>query len=100
MTEERDPKQAAGLPPDSTDSEVNGPGVVLPAPDYSTGGVPSLDFVRDKIEGRYAKSLGSAELAGQTPEARSVAEQQQEREKSAKDKLEAIRRSLHGGSGS
>jgi len=99
MTEERDPKQAAGLPPDSTDSEVNGPGVVLPAPDYSDG-VPSLDFVRDKIEGRFARSLGSAELAGGTPEAKSATEQQQEREKAARDKLEAIRKSLHGGTSS
>ncbi len=77
---------------------ADGPSVVLPPPDYSAQGVPSLNFVRDKIEGRYAHSLGSAELASQTPEARSVAEQQQDREQAAKDRLEAIRRSLHGGS--
>ena len=71
-------------------------GAALPPPDYSAAGVPSLDFVRDKIEGRFAQSLGSAELAGETPEARSAAEQQVEREKAAKDKLEAIRRSLRG----
>jgi hypothetical protein len=73
------------------------PSVTLPPPDYSAAGVPSLDFVRDKIEGRFAHSLGSAELAGETPEARSAAEQQQEREKAARDKLDAIRRSLPGG---
>ena len=38
----------------------NGPAIVAPPPDYSAGGVPSLDFVRDKIEGRFARSLGSA----------------------------------------
>ncbi|ACV81541.1 hypothetical protein [Nakamurella multipartita] len=74
--------------------------IVAPPPDYSAGGVPSLDFVRDKIEGRFARSLGSAELAGETPEARSAAEQQAEREKAAQDKLAAIRNSLRGsGSG-
>src|ERR1700712_758275 len=35
----------------------------LPAPDYSAAGVPSLDYVRDKIEGRYGTAIGSAELA-------------------------------------
>lgn len=94
MTHGPDPSPPAGDP--AFDGEV--PSVVVPPPDYSAQGVPSLDFVRDKIEGRYAHSLGSAELAADTPEARSAAEQQQDREQAAKDKLEAIRRSLHGGS--
>ncbi len=76
------------------------PGVTVPPADYSEQGVPSLDFVRDKIEGRFARSQGSAELADETPEARSAAEQRQEREKAAKDRLEAIRQSLHGGASS
>jgi phage shock protein A len=84
------------LPEPSLDAGV--PSVVVPPPDYSAQGVPSLDFVRDKIEGRFAQSIGSAELAAETPEARSAAEQQQDREQAARDKLEAIRRSLHGGS--
>lgn len=74
------------------------PGVSLPAPDYSDAGVPSLDYVRDKIEGRYANSLGSTELANETPEARSFEEQAAKREEAAKEKLEAIRRSLRGDS--
>jgi len=74
------------------------PSVVVPPADYSAQGVPSLDFVRDKIEGRFAHSIGSAELAAETPEARSAAEQQQDREQAAKEKLEAIRRSMRGGS--
>ena len=38
-----------------------------PVPDYDDRGVPSLDYVRDKIESRYATSLGAAELAENTP---------------------------------
>lgn len=72
------------------------PGVALPPPDYTAGGVPNLDFVRDKIEGRFARSLGSTELAGETPEAQSAAEQAAKREEAAREKLAAIRRSLHG----
>lgn len=94
MANPHDPALPAGDPAFDTDV----PGVVVPPPDYSAQGVPSLDFVRDKIEGRFAHSLGSAELASETPEARSAAEQEKEREKAAKDKLDAIRRSLHGGS--
>jgi hypothetical protein len=92
---EREPALPTGDPLTSLDTDV--PSVVVPPPDYSAQGVPSLDFVRDKIEGRFAQSLGSAELAAETPEARSAAEQQQDREQAAKDKLEAIRRSLRGG---
>jgi hypothetical protein len=65
-----------------------------PAPDYDEHGVPSLDYVRDKIEGRYATSLGAAELAEGTAAGRSVEEQEAERAAKAKEKLEELRRSL------
>jgi len=81
-------------------SPLDAPTIAAPPPDYSTAGVPSLDFVRDKIEGRYARSLGSTELAEETPEARSFQEQAEKREHAAQDKLEAIRRSLRDGSSS
>jgi len=105
MADEREPESepltAGPAVPAPDGFDADGPAIVAPPPDYSAAGVPSLDFVRDKIEGRFAQSLGSAELAGETPEARSGAEQQAEREKAAKDKLEAIRNSLRGsGSGS
>jgi hypothetical protein len=104
MADEHAPEPEAAAPVPVTPVPVtpvdSGPAIVAPPPDYSAGGVPSLDFVRDKIEGRFARSLGSAELAGETPEARSAAEQQAEREKAAQDKLAAIRNSLRGsGSG-
>ena len=63
-------------------------------PDYDQHGVPSLDYVRDKIEGRFATSLGAGELAAETPQGRSLEEQEAEREKAAKAKLDEIRRSL------
>jgi hypothetical protein len=70
--------------------------ITLPPADYNEAGVPSLDFVRDKIEGRYGRSLGATELAQETPEARSLREQAAKREEAAHDRLEAIRRSLRG----
>jgi hypothetical protein len=65
-----------------------------PTPDYDERGVPSLDYVRDKIEARYTTALGASELAEGTAEARSIEEQQEERAKAAKEKLEEIRRNL------
>ena len=38
--------------------------VALPEPDYSEGGVPSFDSVRDRIEKRYETSVGAQEIAG------------------------------------
>lgn len=76
------------------------PSVVVPPADYTQAGVPSLDFVRDKIEGRYAQSLGSTELAQETPEARTFEEQAAKRADAAKEKLDEIRRSLRGDSSS
>ena len=74
------------------------PGPAVPAGNYSAAGVPSLDFVRDKIEGRYATALGAGELAEAVPEVRSAQQQAAKREQAARDKLEEIRRSLRGGS--
>ena len=42
---------------------VPGPSISLPAADYTEAGVPSLDYLRDRIEGRYATAIGSTELA-------------------------------------
>ena len=116
-----------GAPPplddddDVADAEiVEAPGLIPPpvlgvsaygslqAPDYTDAGVPSLDYVRDKIEGRQATALGSVELA-EAAAAREAAlraaaggravrtadELRAAREQAAKDKLDEIRRSLH-----
>lgn len=81
------------------------------APDYSAAGVPSLDYVRNKIEGRYGTALGSTELAeaAAAREAASRADAEQRevvtaeqqraaREQAAKDKLDEIRQSIKRGS--
>jgi hypothetical protein len=80
------------------------------APDYSDAGVPSLDYVRNKIEGRYGTALGTTELA-EAAAAREAAhraeaedraavtaeEQRVAREQAAKDRLDEIRRSIPRG---
>jgi hypothetical protein len=66
----------------------------LPPPDYDERGVPSLDYVRNKIEGRYATSLGSAELVEDSATGRDIEQQEADRAAKAKEKLEEIRRSL------
>ncbi len=80
----------------------------LPAPDYSEAGVPSLDYVRDKIENRFGTAIGSAELAQAAADREAIAkaaaqqrayvtadQQREARAQAAKDKLDEIRRSLH-----
>ena len=74
------------------------PPAVDPFPSgYTNEGVPTLDYVRDKIEGRWATSVGTAELAEESAAGRDIAEQEAERAKKAKEKLDEIRRSLGGG---
>jgi hypothetical protein len=73
------------------------PAVPPPAPppaDYDEHGVPTFDHVRDKIEGRYATSLGATELSRDTEAARTLEQQEAERADKARAKLEEIRRSL------
>ncbi len=82
------------MPNEPIDAEIVPDGTTTPAADYTEGGVPTLDHVRDKIEGRYATSLGMEELAGETDQGRSLAEQEARRQEAAKAKLEEIRRSL------
>ncbi|WIX75416.1 hypothetical protein QRX50_28295 [Amycolatopsis carbonis] len=81
--------------PESSDSP-GVPAADLPEPDYSEGGVPSFDFVRDRIENRYNTSVGAQELAGiGGPETiESLDKKIADRDKAAKDKLAEIRRSM------
>ncbi|MGW5715452.1 hypothetical protein ACWEVP_04745 [Amycolatopsis sp. NPDC003865] len=69
-----------------------------PDPDYSAGGVPSFDFVRDKIENRYQTSVGSVEVAGLGTEntAETLDKKIADRDQAAKDRLAEIRRSMRG----
>lgn len=67
----------------------------VPVTDYTNAGVPTLDYLHEKVEKRYATSLGSTELARDTAAGRTMAEQQAERARLAAEKLEEIRKSLH-----
>lgn len=66
---------------------------------YTDDGVPTFDAVREKIENRFATSLGSAELAAETPEGRTAAEQYDARQQAAAERLAQIRQSMRGDQG-
>ena len=70
----------------------------FPAPNIDTGytdaGVPTLEGVREKIETRYGTALGATELAEETPEVRTAAEQYEAQHKAAVEKLDEIRASM------
>jgi phage shock protein A len=59
--------------------------------------VPTYESVREKIEGRYTTSLGSAELDAETPEGRTVEEQYEARQRAAAERLAQIRESMKPG---
>jgi phage shock protein A len=56
--------------------------------------VPTFDEVRDKIEGRYAKALGSSELQGQSVESRMLEVEQATVNSEAQSRLSEIRSQL------
>jgi phage shock protein A len=60
------------------------------------GNVPSLDEVRDKIEARYAKALGGAELAGNSVEGRMLEVERSALDLAGQSRLEQIRASMSG----
>ena len=62
------------------------------AGDYTEGGVPTFDSVRDRIEGRVGTSIGAAELAGDAE----LDEKLAERDRAGQEKLEQIRKSMRG----
>jgi phage shock protein A len=78
--------------------DLTAPPPVAPDGDYTEAGVPTFDFVRDRIENRVATGVGSQELADATPEGKAVEDQFEARKKAGLDKLEEIRRSMRGGS--
>lgn len=60
------------------------------------GSTPSLDEVRDKIEARYAKALGQAELASNSVEGRMLEVQKSSLDMAGQSRLEQIRASMSG----
>jgi phage shock protein A len=93
MTDPREPVDAEIVP----DSAPSLPPPPAATPDYDERGVPSFEHIRDKIEGRAATGIGMAELAADTAAGRSIEEQEAERARAAKAKLEEIRRSMGSG---
>ena len=98
-----DPAVAPGVSGTSTSYDQRGSGSVVPmmptaVPDiggYSESGVPTFESVRDKVERRFGNAQGMGELDRQTSAGRSVQEQWQARSKSARERLDEIRKSLH-----
>ena len=97
-TPEQDAPEPA-TPPVPDAATVSSPLPPVPTPILDTGytdaGVPTLDGVREKIETRYGTALGATELAEDTPEVRTAADQYEARNKAAAEKLEEIRSSMH-----
>jgi len=70
---------------------------VLPPSDYSPDGVPSFDYVRDRIENRVHTATGSVDLAGlggTGPDVESLDKKLAERDEAGRAKLAEIRRSM------
>lgn len=94
---EADPLDAEVVPVQPAHAEP-APASAQPGPaetGYTEAGVPTFDAVREKIETRYGTALGAAELAEETPEGRSVAEQYEARQQAAAEKLKQIRESMN-----
>ncbi|HEX8098908.1 MAG TPA: PspA/IM30 family protein [Actinomycetota bacterium] len=63
------------------------------------GDVPTLSEVRDKIEERYARALGTSEITSNTVEARMVEVEKAALDSQGAERLEEIRKSLGSGTG-
>jgi phage shock protein A len=63
-------------------------------PGYDNAGVPTFDYVREKIETRYGTSLGATELDDESREGQTVEQQYEERQRAAAERLAQIRESM------
>ena len=63
-------------------------------PGYDSAGVPTFDYVREKIETRYGTSLGATELDAESPEGRRAEEQDEDQQRAAAERLAQIRESM------
>jgi phage shock protein A len=65
-----------------------------PDPGYDSSGVPTFEFVREKIETRYATAEGAAELDAESSEGQSVEKEYEERKRAAAERLAEISKSM------
>ncbi len=79
---------------DEPDNPDPVPDPAQPETGYDNAGVPTFESVREKIESRYATSIGASELDAETPEGQAVEEQYEERQRAAVEKLAQIRESM------
>jgi phage shock protein A len=91
MTAEQEPIEAEIV---EESKALDAPLPVVAPSDYTSAGVPTFDYVRDRIETKVNTGAGAAELADATPEGRSVEDRFEARKKAGLDKLEEIRRSM------
>ena len=63
-------------------------------PGWSSEGVPSFDLVRERIEARAATADGATELARETPEGRTLEQQEADRDEKARRRLAELRDGL------
>ncbi|WP_051267579.1 hypothetical protein [Nakamurella lactea] len=104
------PGETADVPAETSAGQVTSPvaapvaaptfvaPVAPPAFDYTDEGVPTLDYVRDKIEGRWGTAMGSTELAQESQAGRKLQDAADERARLAAEKLAELRRQVDGGS--
>jgi len=82
--------------PEVLDAEIVGDPEGTPQSGYDERGVPSFDFVRDRIEQRAATAVGAQELDAESAPGRTAEQQFAEREEAGRDRLEATRRQMRG----
>jgi phage shock protein A len=82
--------------PDEPEAQVEPLAEPAIDPDYTAGGVPTFESVREKIQTRYGTAVGAAELDAQTREGRTIEEQYDARQRAAAERLEQIRESMRG----
>ncbi len=72
------------------------PTAPVPQPDtgYDSTGVPTFDFVREKIETRYGTALGATELDADSEGGRRIEDQYEERQRAAAERVAQIRESM------
>lgn len=67
-----------------------------PQPDigYDSGGVPTFEFVREKIETRYGTAVGATGLDADSSAGRRIEEQYEDRQRAAAERIAKIRQSM------
>ena len=96
------PAPAASAPETATEATAQPEADVfapVPGLDYTDAGVPTLDYLRDRIEGRHATALGGTELAEESAEGRARQKTVEDREKAAAAALARIRASIRPSDG-